>query len=215
MEGTYNPESALATMQRVQNPVTFCTFGFSGPEFSCICRKDCTRRSKFLTHALLNVHTRISFNFLDLFTAMRHDVYIAQINSSVSIGGVSQTMIITKTLVKNNSLFTKSPNHNSSDSRGSPFSDFLRISDWFSSILASAGLLLDWKVFKWSRFKSSNRSWMTPLLLGTDVKIVPTKTLRPNSLWQITLQQPKSSILKPSKRYLSSVSNIVVFVWRP
>merc|ERR1719508_278909 len=45
------------------------------------------------------------------------------------------------------------------------------------------------------------------------VTIQPTNTCRPNLLWWITLQQPRSSILKPSSLNFSSVSNIVVFEW--
>merc|ERR1719508_321360 len=45
------------------------------------------------------------------------------------------------------------------------------------------------------------------------VTIQPTNTCRPNLLWWITLQQPRSSILKPSSLNFSSVSNIVVLEW--
>lgn len=50
---------------------------------------------------------------------------------------------------------------------------------------------------------------------GALVKRQLTKACVPHTEWRITLQQPRSSIWKPSFLYLSSVSNSVALVWGP
>merc|ERR1719483_385825 len=45
------------------------------------------------------------------------------------------------------------------------------------------------------------------------VTMQPTNTWRLNVLCSMTLQHPRSLILKPSSLYFSSVSNMVVLVW--
>ena len=57
--------------------------------------------------------------------------------------------------------------------------------------------------------------FITRLPGGASVNIVPTKTRVPHRACRITLQQPRSSIWKPSCRYRSSVSNSVLLVYEP